>query len=60
MEPFFQSLNTVFFSLLAELGQRCYIGKVCMDRNSPDYYIEETEQSIKDTERYDQSLLLPG
>lgn len=30
-----------------------------MDRNSPDYYIEETEQSIKDTERYDQSLLLP-
>ena len=31
-----------------------------MDRNSPDYYIEETEQSIKDTEKYDQSLLLPG
>lgn len=39
--------------LIDELGQRAYVGKVCMDRNSPHYYIETTEQSIKDAERYD-------
>ena len=34
----------------ATLGQRAYVGKVNMDRNSPDFYVEDTAQSLKDTE----------
>ena len=34
----------------ATLGQRAYVGKVNMDRNSPEYYVEDTAQSLKDTE----------
>lgn len=40
----------VLFNLLIKSGLGAYIGKVNMDRNSPDYLIEDTEQSIKDTE----------
>jgi guanine deaminase len=36
----------------AEFGQRAFVGKVCADINSPDYYIESTEASIKDTEEF--------
>ncbi|KAL9643091.1 hypothetical protein ABK040_002799 [Willaertia magna] len=32
-----------------EFGQRAFIGKVNMDRMSPNDYIEDTEESIKDT-----------
>jgi guanine deaminase len=39
------------------LGQRAFIGKVNMDRESPDYYIESTEQSLQDTETFIQNLL---
>ena len=31
------------------VGQRAFIGKVNMDRNSPDYYTETTEESIEST-----------
>lgn len=31
-------------------GQRAFIGKVNMDINSPEYYIETVEQSLKETE----------
>lgn len=30
-----------------KLGQRAFIGKVSMDRNSPEYYIEKTENAIE-------------
>lgn len=33
-------------------GQRALIGKVNMDRNSPDFYKEQTMQSIEDTEQF--------
>ncbi len=36
-------------SLFETAGLRSYVGKVNMDSNSPDYYIEITEQSLKDT-----------
>ncbi|XP_072174401.1 guanine deaminase-like [Diadema setosum] len=36
--------------IAVELGQRAFVGKVNMDQNSPDYYVETTEQSLKDTE----------
>ncbi|KAK9720271.1 hypothetical protein K7432_004258 [Basidiobolus ranarum] len=40
-----------------ELGQRAYVGKVNMDRNSPEYYIETTEDSIEKTEEFVQFML---
>lgn len=33
-------------------GQRALVGKVNMDRNSPDALTEKTEQSLKDTRRF--------
>lgn len=33
-------------------GQRAFIGKVCSDRLSPDYYIETTSNSLRDTEEF--------
>jgi guanine deaminase len=41
----------------SSLGQRAFIGKVNMDRESPDYYRETTESSIKDTEQFVEKLL---
>eukprot|EP01127_Copromyxa_protea_P005380 TRINITY_DN1531_c0_g1_i1.p1 TRINITY_DN1531_c0_g1~~TRINITY_DN1531_c0_g1_i1.p1 ORF type:complete len:386 (-),score=89.02 TRINITY_DN1531_c0_g1_i1:346-1503(-) len=38
--------------IIEQLGQRAYVGKVNMDRNSPDKYRETTEGSIKDTEAF--------
>ncbi|KXN68366.1 guanine deaminase [Conidiobolus coronatus NRRL 28638] len=38
-------------------GQRGFIGKVCMDINSPDNYIENTEESLKGTEEFVGALL---
>lgn len=35
------------------MGQRAYIGKVCMDRNSPPDYVEaSTLDSLQDTKRF--------
>ncbi|KAI8905956.1 hypothetical protein EDD86DRAFT_193601 [Gorgonomyces haynaldii] len=39
-----------------ELGQRAYVGKVNMDRNSPDYYSESTQESIQETVRFVQEM----
>lgn len=30
--------------MCSERGQRAFIGKVCMDQNSPDYYVEDFEE----------------
>lgn len=32
--------------ICSEMGQRAMIGKVCMDQNSPDYYIESYKDSV--------------
>lgn len=41
----------VLVEVIKELGQRAYVGKVNMDRNSPDNLREESaEQSLKETE----------
>ena len=49
-----------------ELGQRAIIGKVSMDRNSPDDYVHSTEQNVAESielieyiQANDQSLVLP-
>lgn len=33
-------------------GQRAFVGKVNMNQNSPEYYIETAEESQSETERY--------
>ena len=40
-----------------ELGQRAYIGKVSMDRNSPEGYIEETGKGCEDAEQFVRAVL---
>jgi len=44
--------SEVLADIVSEVGQRAFIGKVCMDRNSPDYYIESTESAIAETEQF--------
>ncbi|KAJ2385214.1 hypothetical protein GGI05_004765 [Coemansia sp. RSA 2603] len=33
-------------------GQRAFVGKVCMDANAPDYYVETTEETLRGTEEF--------
>ncbi len=42
----------VLFDLLIKSGMGAFIGKVNMDRNSPNYLIEKTEKSLEDTEYF--------
>lgn len=46
---YYATIHTDASNLLADLalqlGQRSFIGKVCMDQNSPDHYIETEEES---------------
>lgn len=42
--------TSVLMDLFIEAGLGAFVGKVNMDRNSPDFYIEDTDQSLKDTE----------
>lgn len=40
----------ILMELLEQTGVKTYVGKVNMDRNAPEYYIEDsTETSVKDT-----------
>ena len=41
--------NKLLVDALGECGQRAFVGKVCMDQNSPVDYIESTEDSIQGT-----------
>ncbi|ORX96401.1 guanine deaminase-like protein [Basidiobolus meristosporus CBS 931.73] len=47
----------VLANIVDELGQRAYVGKVNMDRNSPDYYIETTDDSVEKTEEFIKYML---
>lgn len=38
-----------FMDMLEKSGLKCYVGKVNMDRNSPDYLCETTSESLKAT-----------
>ena len=35
-----------------QAGLRAYVGKVCMDRNSKDYYQHPLEQNLADTKAF--------
>ncbi|EGC38026.1 hypothetical protein DICPUDRAFT_76363 [Dictyostelium purpureum] len=47
-------------NIAGERGQRAFIGKVCMDRHSPDHYIETTEDSLNDTKEFVERILSKG
>ena len=42
----------LFFRMLEESGMYAYCSKINMDMNSPEYYVEDTDQSISDTEKF--------
>ena len=46
-------------NICRELGQRAFVGKVCMDRNSPETYKEETAQSLEATRSFVQAQTGP-
>ncbi|KAJ2315289.1 hypothetical protein H4S02_004593 [Coemansia sp. RSA 2611] len=49
--------NCILADTIRTAGQRAFVGKVCMDANSPDYYCESTEESIQMTEQFVQAVL---
>ncbi|KAJ2466466.1 hypothetical protein EV174_006524, partial [Coemansia sp. RSA 2320] len=49
--------NCVLADTIRRAGQRAYVGKVCMDANSPAYYSESTEASLRDTEEFIRHVL---
>jgi len=44
--------NVILAKVLMKAGQRAFVGKVCMDCNSPEFYCEGTEESLADTIRF--------
>lgn len=42
----------LLMDLMAEAGLGGYVGKVNMDRNGPDFYVESTADSLAETERF--------
>ena len=41
----------------AKYGQRAFVGKVCMDRDSPAHYVESTSDSLKETAHFCEELM---
>ncbi|MBV7274134.1 guanine deaminase [Clostridium sp. PL3] len=52
----FSSIHTsgtkILMDILDRAGIGAYVGKVNMDRNSPDFYVESTEESLTATEEW--------
>ncbi|MCJ7689814.1 MAG: amidohydrolase family protein, partial [Clostridiaceae bacterium] len=42
----------VLMDVMNRAGIGAYVGKVNMDRNSPDFYVESTEESLSSTEKW--------
>lgn len=49
--------NLMLVDILREKGLRALVGKVNMDRNSPDFYVETTETSLEETQRFIEETL---
>ncbi|KAJ1897478.1 hypothetical protein LPJ66_003346 [Kickxella alabastrina] len=49
--------NRILADTIRNAGQRAFVGKVCMDANSPDYYSESTAESIEQTEEFIKQVL---
>lgn len=58
---YFATIHTPAALVLADvcrdLGQRAFVGKVSMDRNSPDYYIEGTAEGCAEVEKFSRAVL---
>jgi len=58
---YFATIHTPAALVLADvckhLGQRAFVGKVSMDRNSPDYYIEGTVEGCQEVEKFSRAVL---
>jgi guanine deaminase len=58
---YFGTIHAPATKVLAEwalkYGQRALVGKVCMDRNSPENYIEKTSESLQQTEKFCKDIL---
>ena len=58
---YFATLDPEASMILAEtaekLGQRALVGKVCIDRNGPDYYTEKTQDSLNASKSFVKSVL---
>ncbi len=46
------SAAKVLVDVIEKAGQRAFVGKVSMDRNSPAFYTEETEKGLQDAEEF--------
>lgn len=45
--------SNVLANLLAESGMRSFVGKVCMDCNAPDWYVEPSaDESLRETQKF--------
>ena len=59
---YFATIHTdaalVLADVALDLGQRAFVGKVSMDRNSPDYYIEPTTEGCTEAERFSREVLM--
>lgn len=57
---YFATIHKDASLLLADIahkvGQRAFVGKLSMDQNSPDYYIEEKTNAIPDLEDFIETL----
>jgi guanine deaminase len=51
----FPTLN--FIRIIREAGMRAFVGKLSMDQNSPEYYIEDTNEAIKTAEEFVKTVL---
>jgi len=58
---YFATINTpaslVLCDAVQAAGQRACVGKVCMDRNSPKFYCETTQESLQDSELFLKEVL---
>lgn len=48
--------SLILADAMAKYGQRGFVGKVCMDKESPPHYIETTSQSLADTHTFIQKM----
>ena len=48
--------SLVLAELAHQMGQRALVGKVSMDQNSPDYYVEDTEKALMDAQDFIETL----
>jgi guanine deaminase len=53
---YFATIHTsackILVDVIKQIGQRAFVGKVSMDRNAPDFYIEETVKGGNDVEAF--------